>query len=132
MRGSRPTTALSYRVVSLVVAMFLISTPLLAVHCTTESCAQSKSDSMAHCEGMEMPPELGPLPTNHGSSCCQVSQVPPRTRQVQENPQTVETYAFSKGPEFVPSVSTEKQVPVLSLITASPPDRQSLLCTLLI
>jgi hypothetical protein len=87
---------------------------------------------MANCEGLKMPVQQASSHPAKGSSCCQISQTSPKQLLQISWAKQLENYAPSNAPSVPLLALTQSQVLNPRFVVASPPDRQSLLCTLLI
>ena len=132
--GNRLWPAVFVRAISLVVSFLLAVLSLSAATCRSLPCMPSEMQSMAHCEGsdMQMPAHWGSTDKQSRGLCCQLSQAPPNERQ-----QDISSLQEISGSPAIAAISASENANWtdpgdVALLAASPPDRLSLFCTLLI
>ena len=117
----------------LAIALLVTSLSFPGGACSIQNCAAAESHTMANCGGMEMPLQLGANRlSDMESSCCHVSQATPTKLWQSPETQIREKFvSFTTFDDMAGSWNQEQRL-ISSAVTPSPPELQSLLCTLLI
>jgi len=120
-----------YKVLCLLLILLVISSPLHAIACPLSECSTAKSESKTQCHMTEMPQSRSSCAAPV-ASCCHEGQTPAQTGQRDIRSEATDIILAEKAPESAALMAQAFQTAVLAQAGGSPPDRQSLFCTLLI
>ena len=132
MTRQRRAVSLRRKLFCLIGILLTISSPLHGSACCPIKCDSRDCHSMADCQGMEMPKQVGAVPVDPGSPCCLLEQIPVITFQQSPTMQRFDIATNQSVPGDLLDNPATIRTTIPHLVKGSPPDRQSLLCTLVI
>jgi len=133
MNGITQTRISWHRLVTIVLALMVMTAPVSASLCATGDCSAQSSKVEARCSGMAMPRNASAIKAESRVDCCQISLGLSATfRQSTDTEKARAKFSPVPLPTGLPTVIATRRTIARPVDSSPPQDVQSLFCTLLI